>query len=381
MHAPPARSTTEPDNPTHKRVQSSASTGSLSGASFEKWFPIVKTQVNLAPFVSALSRLEQSKLRGEIFESHGDVREGIPQLSEDGERLTLERFAQLAPPAQKRVVQELFARRQKAALRIPITNYVDCVTDDAFTDESAIDKYSQAGTSLIREGVLPAAKVHESLKLAELTLLANASSPTEYEKKLLLGTSLVALSYFAPPQVTGVIASLVGIVSILNHRDTRIGREAIRGYILESFDAYETIRTGNVRDLGQTLNELFGDPMHRERYQKLWQASGFTVARMLRIFGRSPEEIFSLFLDSPCLNLRYNPTVQRTREHLEDHEAVCPQNILAPFTEDSEEGEPLADTETLINQLNEVYFTRAICERERLRCDLAQKIFESPANS
>jgi hypothetical protein len=379
MHPPQKVPNNQPNNPTHQRAHLGASAGTVTAAPFEKWFPVVTTSVNLTPFVSALHRLEQTPLRGEIFEAHAYLKDGIIKISEDGERLALEKFESLTPSAQKRIVQALFSKQTKPHLRAPIPNYLDCIATDEFREDVARNVWVDVGRSLLREGVLPPSQVKESLKLTELTLTLNASSPTEYENKLLIGSGMIALYYFAPIQITALIAGLFGGVSILNYRDVRIGREGIRGYILESLDTYETIRTGNVRDLGQTLNEHFGDPQREDHYQKLWKASGFALARMLRVFGRSPDEIFSLFLDSPCINLRYNPAVQRTREHLEEHDAPCPQNILAPFMEEAGEGEPLAQTEALINQLNEIYFTLAICEREKLRCDLTKKTFESAA--
>lgn len=351
--------------------------GPLAAVPFEKWFPVHNTPVNLTPFVNALHRLEQTPLRGEIFEAHGDLKEGIVQLSAEGERIALERFEGLTPAAQKRIVQRLFSKINNTPLRAPITNYTDCIVDDEFRESSTTNIYIEAGRSLLREGVLPSARVQESLKLTELTLTVNAASPTEYENKLLAATGFVALYCFAPIQITATLAGLYAFCSVANYRDVRIAREAIRGYMMESLDTYETIRTGKVRDLGDTLNEHFGDPQQPEHYQKLWRASGFALARMLRVFGRSPEEIFSLFLHSPCVNLRYNPTVQRAREHLEEHNLDCPENILAPFTEEATEGEPLAQTERLINELSDVYFTRAICERENLRCELAKEIFKS----
>lgn len=376
MHTPSETPNNQPDNPTRKWAQFGTSVGVLATVPFEKWFPVVRTPVNLTPFLSALHRLDQTPLRGEIFEAHGELKGGIAQLSEDGERLALERFEGHPPSAQRRIVQELFA---SAPLRAPIPNYTDSIADDEFREISARDRWTEAGRSLLREGVLPTARVQESLKLTELTLTANAASPTEYENKILSGAGLVALFYLAPIQITAILAAIYGFSSMANYRDVRIAREAIRGYILESLDTYETIRTGRVRDLGQTLTEHFNAPERGEHYQKLWKASGFTIARMLRVFGRSRDEIFSLFLDSPCINLRYNPIVQRTREHLEEHNAPCPESILAPFIEESGEGGLLAQTEELINLLNDVYFTRAICEREKLRCDLARKIFESAA--
>lgn len=307
------------------------------------------------------------------------IKKGITRLSQDGERLALERFEGLDPPVQKQIVQDLFTKRPTGDLRSPITNYADCLANDDFREKPADNPWHEAGISLVREGVLPSPRVHESLKLAELTLTVNAASPSEYENKFLFGAGLVALYYLAPIQMTATLAALYGFCSVANYRDVRIAREAIRGYILESHDAYETIRTGKVSDLGQTLDEHFGDPKQPEHYQKLWKASGFALARILRVFGRSPDEIFSHFLNTPCINLRYNPTVMTAREHLEEHNAPCPENILAPFMEESSEGESLAQTEKLINELNEVYFTRVICERENVRCDLAKKIFESVA--
>ncbi len=97
------------------------------------------------------------------------------------------------------------------------------------------------------------------------------------------------------------------------------------------------------------------------------------------MFGRSPDEIFSCFLKTPCISLQYKPAVMTTREHLEEHNTPCPENILAPFVEEIEGGALLAQTEELINELNEVYFNRAICECKSVRCDLAKKIFESEA--
>ncbi len=122
---------------------------------------------------------------------------------------------------------------------------------------------------LVSNGVLPSRRVLESLKLAELTLTVNASSPSEYENNLLFGTGIVALYYLAPIEMTATLVAIYGFCSVANYRDARLAREAIRRYILESLDAYETIRTGQVRDLGQTLDEHFGDSQQPEHYQKL----------------------------------------------------------------------------------------------------------------
>jgi hypothetical protein len=378
------RSPTEPpaQHPTPLaplRAEFSLSQHALAKVPFEKWFPLVRTDVFLEPFVDALTRLEQSPLRGDIFDAHSDLKGGIQCITAEGERLALERFEGLSESAQKRLVQDLFNGASHNPWRAPITQYTECIVEHGYSTESSRNVWAEAGRALLSEGVLPQKDIRDSLKLAQLTLVTNASSPSAYDRKSILFAGLATSYLFAPVQITATLAIVAGISSALSYRDVRIAREAIRGYILESLDTYDTIRSGRIRDLGQTLSEHFGNPERAEHYQKLWQASGFAVARMLRVFGHSSDEVFELFLNSPCLHLAYNPTAERTREHLALHQVPSPATILAPFMDEAEKGDSIAPTEELVNSLNEVYFTRAICERERVRYDLSREIFKAAA--
>jgi hypothetical protein len=380
MRHPPESTNNHPSVSAPRRAELPVSRSSLERAPFEKWFPFVESQVDLSPFVHALNLLEQSPIRGEIFESRAELNDGILQASGEGVRLALERFELLPSSIQRAIIQELFREKSGSNLRSPVASYTDSIRhDDPNNDQhdSSPTMWTTAGRTLLLEGVLPCAQVKESLKLAELTLTLNASSPGAYEIRSASALAFVTSALFGSIYMSVATGTILGITSALNYRDVHIAREAIRGYALESLDTFETIRSGTIRDLGQTLNERYSDQLKQGRSEGLWRASGFAVARILRVFGRSPEDIFTLFLNNPCIHLANNPIALATRAHLREHQVPNPESILAPFLEESGEGESFAKTEELINTLNEVYFTRATCERERLRRDLARKIFES----
>jgi hypothetical protein len=361
------------------REELALSQHALGKVPFEKWFPLVKTDVDLQPFVDALTRLEQSPLRGEIFNSHAELKEGIQCITAEGERLALERFEGFSESAQKRIIQDLFKGASLNHWRAPISYYTNCIDELGYSIESGRNVWAEAGRSILSEGVLPQRDIQETLKLAQRTLVTNASKLKAHDHKPLMLAGLVTSCFFAPAHITATLGVILGFSSALHYRDVRIAREAVQGYTLELLDTYDTIRSGRIRDLGQTLSEHFGDPAGSEQFQKLWRASGFTVARMLRVFGHSPDEVFELFLNSPGLHLADNPTAERTREHLALHQVPNPATILAPFMDDAERGDSIAPTEELVNSLNEVYFTRAICERERVRYDLSREIFKAAA--
>ena len=377
MQSSPQLPNNQPNSSLRPRVGLAPSHGALATAPFEEWFPVAHAEVDLACFEDALNCLEQTSLRGDIFEARGELKKGLRQVTAEGTDLALERFNQLAPATQKELVQGLFFERQHAPLRSPISNYTDCVKDQECWEQAPQTVWLDAGRSILSEGVLPAPRVRESLTMNQLTLNMNAASPNQFERRALLMAGFAGVYLFAPPPITAICATLIAISSVRNYQDARIAREAIRGYSLESLDTYETIRSGKIRDIGQALNEHFGDPQ-KEHYQKLWRASGFAVARMLRVFGNTPDEIFSLFLNSPCIHLNSNPTVERTRQHFVEHGVPNPASMIEPFIEDGTEGESVNPTEKLVSVLNEVYFTRVICESEKVRYDLARRIFQTP---
>ena len=333
-------------------------------------------QVDLSSFPKALEALPPGPFRAQVLEHFQNLKSGINRLSPVAEARASALLEQLSSSQLKQIVETLVAERSTDSFRTPLAHYRDIIREDPNQDERERGELRRFVTTLLTDGLLPTDFVQEHLRLSNLTLESSAQSPDSLQLAW-VGIPGLALAWtLASHLEAAIVTSISLVVCGLARRDTLIARDVVKGYTLESLDTYETIRSGAVKDLGLTLNEHFADPARPSQFNKQWQTTGFLFARILRVFGSSQDEVFSLFQREPVINHNYNIVVEAARAHLADTDAPIPPSILVPFMSEESEDDPFKVTREVIYDLQDAYFTCAIAQREQIRLDCAKLILQ-----
>lgn len=324
-------------------------------------------------FSDALHLLDQSPVRAHLWERHEQLKAGVEVISEATCCRALERFTRLPSPTQRRLVTSLLKSANTGDLFAPVSHYaVPSVNDDIQKSEDP-RAFTRLGVSLLLKGIPSREEFVESLELREMTLLDSASDG--------IATTMMGLAALTGPTFWYLFSPTLGIVSAasllsaayLDMRHSRIALEVVRGYTQESLEAYNAITSGQMVDLGETLNNIFRNTESPENLQNDWRTEGFLLARVLRLFGHSPEKIFSLFKDDARVDLPFNDLVSIVRSDLAGLEAPTPPSLMMAYDaeENSKEYDKMCQ---VLASLNEAYLINELFERQRIRCEFAAKV-------
>jgi hypothetical protein len=319
---------------------------------------------DLQPFDEALDLLAAGPLRALIFEKRAQIKPGIAPFPTELEARASAKLALMPAEQTAHLVRTFFSRSETNSDQSPLVHYGIIANPPHHQDRPSPESYTRMAQSLLSTGLLPNDDIRESIELARLSLLNQPSDPTESFTSWLATSAVVATWMFYPPAISAIIT--IAYLSIawgaLSNRN--VSANAAEGYILETLDAYETIRTGNVSTIGASLEKHFGDPSNKVNYSNHWRSDGFAIARALRALGHPTEKTFELFRDHSGLNNHSNTLVTTVRGLLTDHDAPVPPAMLLAFIEDPDYGETWDATNHLLEALNTVYFTSAIFDKE-----------------
>lgn len=324
-------------------------------------------------FTETLSLLDQVPIRAQVWEAHTNLKGGIETLSSQTCARALERFTALPAATQGSLVIELLKRTRSNALSAPLSHYVDDTISEHLPESDEAKVFFRLGASLLLEGVPPREEFRSSLFQREMTLLDTASEGT---LSPMIGLAIVTGATFW--QVFSPTIGTISMISFLaasgfDVRDSRIAQEVVRGYTLECLDTYETIQSGQICDIGETLNNTFRNPDKPDNLSKEWRTEGFLLARALRLFGHSPDDVRALFAADARVNLPHNDLVTKVRSDFSQIDAHTPPSLMIAF--DAEErAKPFDKMREVIALLNEVYFINQLCERQRIRCQFAATV-------
>ena len=331
-------------------------------------------QVDRGSLKFALDVLNPGPFRAVVFEKFHSLADGIPRITAGREGRAMARLEGLSSAQHKDIVDRFFANTEDNPFRAPIAEYLEVVAANPFQQAGDEGRYARYLRSLLADGLLPPQEVEEILRTSLLTLESEADGSTVGLMRW-LWPSVVASSWAcAPTPVAATLTSLFIGACVLARRNTLLAHDVARGYMMESLDTFTTIRVGELPDLGSTLNQLFANPDNASDFNKHWATTGFLFARILRVFGHAPGEVFSLFRSNATINSNLNPIVQTARNHLQDIGAPIPPTILLPFMDDEVSGETYKMTRDLINNLHDSYFICAIAQKEQNRRECAKLV-------
>jgi hypothetical protein len=146
---------------------------------------------------------------------------------------------------------------------------------------------------------------------------------------------------------------------------------------MENLDAYRMISHAEVNPVGASLNALFNNPRITENYGNLIRADAFVIARTLRVFGRSTDDIHAMFRDSTTSYSSGELLDGEVARSLESHGITAPSMLVVPFTEDSINQGLDEDARNLIEALNQVHFEWAIHEKGFIREEFAAAVLDA----
>jgi EAL domain-containing protein (putative c-di-GMP-specific phosphodiesterase class I) len=134
---------------------------------------------------------------------------------------------------------------------------------------------------------------------------------------------------------------------------------------------------GEVLPIGASLNGLFNDPRIAENYGNLVRADAFVIARTLRVFGTSTDDIFATFRDSTTSYGAGELLIGKVITALEAHGVTTPSLLVVPFLDDPINQERDNDARDLIEVMNQVHFEWAIHEKGAIRQNFAEAILKA----
>ena len=259
----------------------------------------------------------------------------------------------------------------------PVAGYAKIVDSSPDTKHLYPDRSLASALSLLQRGVLPIEEVAPHLRAMRLSLHDSAFDKAKAYLPILVGAGVAGIGALAPTWAT-VAVGIAGITACaLFAKRMSLRNEFAAGLHMESLDAFRMISYGEVLPVGASLNGLFNDPRISENYGNLLRADAFMVARTLRVFGVSTDEIFATFRDSTTSYSAGELLIGKVSTALETHGVTPPSLLVIPFMDDPINQELNNDARDLIEIMNQVHFEWAIHEKGGIRQNFAEAILDA----
>ena len=259
----------------------------------------------------------------------------------------------------------------------PVAGYAKIVDSSPETKHLYPDRSLANALSLLQRGVLPIEEVAPHLRAMRLSLHDSAFDKAKTYLPILVGAGVASIGALAPAWAT-VAGGIAGISACaLFAKRMSLRNEFAAGLHMESLDAFRTISRGEVLPIGAALNGLFNDPRISENYGNLLRADAFMVARTLRVFGVSTDDIFATFRDSTTSYSAGELLIGKVIAVLEAHGLTPPPLLVIPFLDDPINQERDNDARDLIEIMNQVHFEWAIHEKGVIRQNFAKAILDA----
>lgn len=259
----------------------------------------------------------------------------------------------------------------------PVAGYAEIVASTPETKHLYPDRSLANALSLLQRGVLPIEEVAPHVRAMRLSLHDPTFDKAKTYLPIVAGAGVASIGAFAPAWAT-VAAGIAGIAACTWFgKRMSLRNEFAAGLQMESLDAFRMVSHGEVLPIGASLNGLFNDPRIAENYGNLVRADAFVIARTLRVFGISTDDIFATFRDSTTSYGAGELLNGKVITALEAHGVTTPSLLVVPFLDDPINQERDNDARDLIEVMNQVHFEWAIHEKGAIRQNFAEAILKA----
>ncbi len=244
------------------------------------------------------------------------------------------------------------------------------------------DEVTEHATRLVREvlerGTLPSLNAYEAIQALGHSMPHYKRTATRTIAAMGIAAT-VACGVFGPPFLSAVVG--VSAMMYVRHlaRKPDLHGAFATGCLLEATDANRVMHHGDtIPTLMSTVQAYFKDPDILLSFQNPIQSEGFLAARILRIFGYSNVDIFSMFIEPDAFGKDGSTVLTLIGVTLRSQEITLEEPLTTIF-ENTTIG-CNSTTIDLFEDLNAAHFMWAFRDKDKIRHEVASMLLEKAAS-
>ncbi len=328
---------------------------------------------------SVEGRLSVGSLRREVLERDEELLRPLDPKLDTEVALATAKFEKLGVSEQHEIFRTFFKSRilERAAWTMP-------TTPTFFPPEPEFEKEAHArnvtiAQSLLTTGLLPTEDAIRAVQAVGASI-PNYRAHATFMLASLTSAGVIATAFFASPWIT--TATVIGGLIFCRGFASRpnLHMEYGAGYLMETMDAFHTLKSGSTKSLSSTIDSYFKDPHSAENYLNLARADAFLISRTLRLLGHSNHGVYQAFRDPRTVNMENNDLALTVLNALQEHRVNLQSPLGSTFlnSEPRKNDTPVdpecQDPVEFLEAIHAAHFAWGERDKDNLRLEFAHKI-------